>query len=99
MNKLIAAAAFVSLAASPASAITVLYPEAHCAEILSSEYSSGGGDTAFNMFEILCKDSNGNYRAFVTSWTTASGWLGLGRVFYDEVIELKPYNGDILKAE
>lgn len=99
MNKLILPTVLAAMFVAPASATTVLYPEKYCSEILSSEYSTGGGDSSFNMFEILCKDAQGNYRAFVTSWTTASGWLGLGRVFYDEVIELKPYNGDLLKAE
>lgn len=99
MNKLILSTVLAAVIAAPASAKTLLYPEKHCAEILSSEYSTGGGDTSFNMFEILCKDAQGNYRAFVTSWTTASGWLGLGRVFYDEVIELKPYNGEVLQAQ
>jgi hypothetical protein len=98
MNKLILSTVLAAVIAAPASAKTILYPENHCAEILSSEYSTGGGDTSFSMFEILCKDAQGNYRAFVTSWTTASGWFGLGRVFYDEVIELKPYNGKVLQA-
>jgi hypothetical protein len=99
MNKLILSTVLATIIAAPASAATVFYPEKYCAEILSSEYSTGGGDTAFNMFEILCKDAEGNYRTFVTSWATASGWLGLGRIIYDEVIELKPYDGEVLQAQ
>lgn len=99
MNKLIVSTVLAAIIAAPASAKTVLYPEKYCSEILSSEYSTGGGDSSFNMFEILCKDAQGNYRAFVTSWTTASGWLGLGRVIYDEVIELQPYNGELLQPQ
>ena len=99
MNKLILSTLLAVIIAAPVSAKTVLYPEKHCAEILSSEYSTGGGDSSFNMFEILCKDASGNYRSFVTSWTTASGWLGLGRLIYDEVLELKPYNGEVLQAQ
>jgi hypothetical protein len=99
MNKLILSTVLAALIAAPVSAKTVFYPKEYCAEILSSEYSTGGGDSSFNMFEILCKDAQGNYRTFVTSWTTASGWLGFGRVFYDEVIELKPYDGKTLVAE
>lgn len=99
MNKLILSTVLAAMIAAPVSAATVFYPEKYCAEIVSSEYSTGGGDSSFNMFEILCKDAQGNYRAFVTSWTTASGWLGLGRVFYDEVIELKPHNGELLQAQ
>lgn len=98
MNKLILSTVLAAIIAAPVSAKTVYYPKEYCAEIVSSEYSTGGGDSSFNMFEILCKDAAGNYRAFVTSWVTASGWLGLGRVVYDEVIELKPHDGKTLKA-
>ncbi len=99
MNKLILSTLFAVIVAAPVSAKTILYPEKYCTEILSSEYSTGGGDSSFNMFEVLCKDASGNYRAFVTSWATASGWLGIGRLIYDEVIELKPYNGEVLQAQ
>lgn len=99
MNKLILSTVLAAVIAAPASAKTVYYPKEYCTEILSSEYSTGGGDSSFNMFEILCKDAKGNYRAFVTSWGTVSGFLGLGRISFDEVIELKPYDGNILSAE
>jgi hypothetical protein len=99
MNKLILSTVFAALIAAPASAKTVFYPKEYCAEILSSEYSTPGGDSSFNMFEILCKDASGNYRTFVASWGTVSGFLGLGRVAFDEVIELKPYDGKTLTAE
>ena len=99
MNKLIMSTVLAAVIAAPASAKTILYPKEYCAEILSSEYSTGGGDSSFNMFEILCKDASGNYRAFVTSWSTVSGFLGFGRISFDEVIELKPYDGKTLTAE
>jgi hypothetical protein len=99
MNKLILSTVLAALVAAPVSAKTVYYPKEYCAEILSSEYSTGGGDSSFNMFEILCKDAQGKYRTLVTSWVTVSGFLGFGRVAFDEVIELKPYDGKTLKSE
>lgn len=99
MNKLILSTILAAAIAAPVSAKTVLYPKEYCAEILSSEYSTGGGDSSFNMFEILCKDASGKYRAFVTSWGTVSGFLGIGRISFDEVIELKPYDGKTLTTE
>jgi hypothetical protein len=101
MNKLILSTVLATMIVSHASATTVLYPEKYCAEILSSNYNrSGGGVASFNVFEILCKDETGNYRAFVTSWKTkAPGWSSYERIFYDEVIELNPYNGEVLQAQ
>jgi len=99
MNKLILSTVLAASIAAPVSAKTVLYPKEQCAEILSSEYSTAGGDSAINMFEILCKDAYGNYSVFVTSWGSLSGIFGLGRVAFDEVIILKPYAGNTLKVE
>ena len=89
--------AFIMFASS-ASALTVNYPEKACAEIVSQEYSTGGGNTAFQMLEILCKDSNGNYTGFVTSWGSVGGFFGVGRLTYPEVLNYKPYNGNTLSV-
>lgn len=98
MNKFIVATLFSSVVTS-ASAKDILYPREACAEIVSSEYSTGGGDSAFEMFEILCKSDDGSYTTFVTSWTSVSGFLGLGRVAYESRINLIPYDGRELKAK
>lgn len=98
MNKLLIATVLF-FTATAASAKTLYYPEKYCSEILSSEYSTGGGDTAIEMFEILCKDSEGNYRAFVTSWGSAAGYFGFGRVFHEQVITLLPYDGEEFISE
>lgn len=98
MNKILISALF-TLIATTANAKTVYYPEAACKEILSSEYSTGGGDTSWEMYEILCRDADGRYTTFVTSWASVAGFFGMGRIAYEETINLVPYNGAILKAE
>lgn len=78
---------------------TVLYPREACAEIVSAEYSTGGGDKAFELYEILCKSHDGVYTTFITSWTSAAGFLGWGRVFHETEINLVPYEGKELIAQ
>lgn len=86
-------------AATVATAKTVYYPKAACAEILSAEYSTGEGGSMFHQFEILCKDSNNNYTAFMVSWGSISGALGFGRMSAETMIKLVPYDGTTLKAK
>ena len=99
MKKVFILSAAMSLLSTAAMAKTIYYPEAACAEIVSSEYSTGGGDTAFELFEILCKSSDGKYTAFITSWTSAAGFLGFGRAFHEQQIDLVPYNGTELRSD
>lgn len=82
-----------------ANAKTIYYPQQACAEIISSEYSTGGGDTAVELFEILCKSEDGVYTSFITSWTSAAGFMGWGRVFHEERIDLVPYDGNSLRVD
>jgi hypothetical protein len=89
----------MSLLATAASARTVYYPQEACAEIVSSEYSTGGGDSSFELFEVLCKSAKGEYVALITSWTSAAGMFGFGRAFHETEIKLVPYDGTELKAE
>lgn len=98
MKKIILASV-LAMTATSAYAWTVYYPKGVCAEIVSSEYSTAGGDSAIQLYEIMCKDANGKYTTFVTDWSSASSFFGLGRVFYEEVIELVPYDGDKLQSE
>jgi hypothetical protein len=97
MNKLIAAAIF-SIAATSASAKDILYPREACAEIMSAEYSTGGADTSWSQFEILCRSADGRYTVFVTSWATPAGFLGFGRVSHETQINLIPYDGRELRV-
>jgi hypothetical protein len=76
---------------------TILYPKEHCAEIVSQEYSTGGGKTGIQSVEILCKDAEGNYNGFVGSKVSASGYLGFGRMTMPDRLVYKPYNGRTLE--
>ena len=84
---------------SGVSAETVYYPEAKCAEIVSFEFSSGSGDTAFNQVDVLCKDAAGKYTGYVYTWATAAGFFGMGRVMAPERFDFVPYNGAGVKVE
>lgn len=97
--KTILTAALFAVVATSANAKTIYYPATACVEILSSEYSTGGGNTSWEMFEILCRDADGKYTAFVTSWASVAGFLGFGRLAHEEVINLVPYNGNKLKVD
>jgi hypothetical protein len=97
MNKFLIAA-IVSFAATSANAKDILYPREACAEILSAEYSTGGADTSISQFEILCRSADGRYTVFVTSWATAAGFMGFGRVTHETQINLIPYDGRELRA-
>ena len=99
MKTVILATAFAIAGLTAADAKTVYYPKNACAEIVSAEYSTGGGDSAIELYEILCKSADGKYTSFVTSWGSAAGLLGWGRAFHEEVINLIPYDGDKLTAE
>lgn len=98
MKNVLYTAGFI-LAASQANAVTVYYPEAYCAEIVSSEYSTAGGDSSFQLYEIMCKDKEGKYTTFITSWVSASSFFGLGRAFHETRIDLVPYDGQELTTE
>jgi hypothetical protein len=97
MNKFLIAAIFV-VSATTANAKDILYPQEACAEIVSSEYSTGNGDTSWEQFEILCKSADGRYTSFITSWASAAGFLGFGRVAHETQINLIPYDGKDLRV-
>lgn len=96
--KTLALTAIMSLFATTAIADmkTVMYPEKYCAEILSQEYSSGGGDTMWQYLEILCRDENGEYRGFVASWGSVTGAFGFGRMSIPDGFRYVPYDGEEL---
>lgn len=79
--------------------ITVLYPEDTCSEILSQEYSTGGGETMWQYLEVLCKGSDGAYTGLVAEWVSVSGLLGLGRITIPDAFQYVPYSGTTLKVK
>jgi len=99
MKKNMIAVATLLMTASFAQAKTVYYPKDACAQIVSQEYSTGGGETTWQMLEILCVDNQGKYTGFVTSWGSAAGFLGFGRLGAESRFEYIPYNGNELKVD
>ena len=79
--------------------IIVKYPEKYCDQILSQEYSTGGGKNPIQILEILCKDTEGNYRGLVTTMTSISGIFGFGRFTIPSAFIYKPYDGETLTLE
>ena len=54
MKKIILASV-LAMTATSTYARTVYYPKDACAEIVSSEYSTAGGDSAIQLYEIMSK--------------------------------------------
>ena len=79
--------------------VLVKYPEKYCDEIVSQEYSTGGGKTPIQLLEILCKDSEGSYRGFVGQLGSSSGLFGLGRYSYIKTFIYQPHQGERLVLE
>lgn len=101
MKKIISIAAAVMLVSGAALADTktVYYPESACAEIVSQEFSSGGGDTMWHYLEILCRNEQGVYTGFVARWGSAAGALGFGRIAVPDQFNYVPYDGNQLRVE
>lgn len=58
---------------------TVHYPAQACAEIVSQEYFPGRGPVVIQTLEILCRDAQGRYSGFFTSWTPPLHVLRFGQ--------------------
>lgn len=70
----------LSLIPSFAMADIVTLPKSKCNEILSFEYSSGNGDTAFHQIDVLCKSADGKFYGFVVEKVSVAGMFGMGRL-------------------
>ena len=47
-----------------------------CHQVMSSEFSSGGGDAVYYYYEVFCKRKNGTYKTFLATYTNTAGILG-----------------------
>lgn len=101
MKKVIYLAGIFAMFAFPviAGTKTVYYPQDACDEIVSQEFSSGGGDTMWHYLEILCRSDDGTYTGFVASWGSVTGALGFGRISMPDRFDYVPYNGNELRVE
>jgi hypothetical protein len=78
---------------------TIKYPQDACDEIVSQEYSTGGGDTVVQSVEILCRDKSGRYTGFVAGKGSISGYFKLGRFTMPDRFNYVPYSGSTLLIE
>lgn len=99
MNKVMGLALALIVTGGAVQAKTVYYPQNACTQIVSQEYSTGGGETTWQMLEILCVDNQGKYTGFVTSWGSAAGFLGFGRLGAESRFDYVPYDGNELKVK
>lgn len=72
---------------------------AGCEKIVDSEYSTGGGEKAFILYEVGCLDKNGKYVKYMTKMTSVSGMFGFGRWTIPEKITFVKSNVDKLECK
>lgn len=99
MKKILMMTVIGMVFSTTAIAKTVYYPEEACAEIVSQNYSTGGGESVIQYLEILCVDLEGNYTGFLDTWGSGAGLLGLGRMTTPDVFEYVPYDGQTMRVE
>lgn len=92
MKNLLLALPLITLGSVAAAEETITYPKDACFEIVGTDYSTPGGDSSRYVFEMLCKDREGNHKVFVTSWATTGAFLGFGRASTNVTISLVPGN-------
>lgn len=70
----------------------VYYPQ-NVKEIISAEYSTGGGDSMIIYVEVFCKMDDGTYRIFFAEKITASSFFNMSRLDLPDYIVLKKKEG------
>jgi hypothetical protein len=98
MRTLLLAAAAALVTTTTAQAVEIRYPRADCATVLGTDLSTPGADSSNYVFEMLCKDAEGNHVVLVATWATAAAFLGFGRKGAPERITLTPADVDALEV-
>ncbi len=78
--------------------MTCYYPKT-CREIISSEYSTGGGDKVIHYVEVDCKTNNGEYIKYIDRIGSIGGFFGLGRFTQPDKIYFKQWEKDELECK
>ena len=73
------------------------YPEG--CEIISSEFSTGGGKKAFYIMELDCKLEDGSIVKYIDVEFSAAGMLNMGRVSVPRKIVFKEHSKDELECD
>ena len=73
------------------------YPEG--CEIISSEFSTGGGKKAFYIMELDCKLEDGSIVKYIDVEFSAAGMLNMGRISVPRKIVFKEHSKDELECD
>jgi hypothetical protein len=68
-------------------------------EIISSEFSTGGGEKAFLLIEVDIRFKDGKVIKYLDNKVSASGFLGFGRFTIPDRIEFKRWDKDAISLE
>ncbi|GEM_PF-5957142 len=79
-------------------AMTCYYPKT-CKEIVSSEYSTGGGDSVIQYIELDCRTKEGEYVKYIDRMGSVGGFFGVGRFTQPDKIYFRKGNEDELQCK
>jgi hypothetical protein len=79
MKRLMIATAALIAMGTFAHADTIVLPK-ECLEPISSEFSTGNGDSAFFQVEVMCRTGDRAWRIYTAEKFSAGGFLGMGRM-------------------
>ncbi len=74
-----------------------LYPQG--CEIISSEFSTGGGEKAFYLMELDCKHEDGSITKYLDAEFSVGGFFGVGRLAMPRKVVFKPHDEDELECD
>lgn len=79
MRKIILALATMGCVAFTTSVSADVVLPKECVKPLSSEYSTGGGKTAFHLIEVFCELEGDKWATYTAAKSSVGSWLGFGR--------------------
>ncbi len=98
MNNTVKALAALALVSTNAYADGVCLIPKDC-EIISSEFSTGGGEKALYIMEVDCKTTDGTVIKYLSTEVSAGGLLGMGRLAMPRKIVFKKDDRDNLECD
>ncbi len=68
-------------------------------EIISSEFSTGGGKKSIYIMEVDCKSNDGLITKYLDAEFSAGGFFSLGRITMPRKVVFKRHNKDELECD
>jgi len=87
MKRFVIALAAVPLMCSAAFADIVILPK-ECLEVVSSEFSTGNGDSAFFQLEVMCRTGEQSWSIYTAEKGSVAGLFGMGRISQPKEIRI-----------